>query len=144
MYKLNLLFPDINGKVVHDNIVCTICPQARQTKNTYPKSISKTTKPLELLHIDVWGPFRYLTRLKCSMFITIVDDYIRMTWIFLVKHKSDFTDIFKQFVTYIENQTNMQVKAVRTDNAKELSDGRTKDFYVQKGIKHESSCAETP
>ena len=27
MYKLNLLFPEINGRIVHDSVVCTICKQ---------------------------------------------------------------------------------------------------------------------
>ena len=144
MYKQNLLFPEINGKIVHDNVVCTICPQARQTRSVYSNSFSKTSTPLELLHIDIWGPFRYLTRTNCSMFITIVDDYSMMTWIFLIKHKLDFAEIFRQFVSYIENQLDLQVKTISTDNAREVSEGKAMEFYIQKGIKHETSCPETP
>ena len=55
------------------------------------------------------------------MFVTIVDDFRKMCWIFLIKQKSEFTDVFKNFVTYIENQLNSKVKGVRTDNTPDLT-----------------------
>lgn len=70
MSKLQILFPEINARAVKTQIICTICPLGKQTRVVYPQSCSKTSKPLELLHIDVWGPFCHLTRLNCSMFIT--------------------------------------------------------------------------
>jgi gag-pre-integrase-like protein len=117
-HRLQLVFPEINKKFVKSNVICTICPLGRQTRTTYPKSICKSTKPLELLRIDIWGPFRYLSRLHCSMFISIVDDFSKMTWIFLIKHKSEFVNIFRQFVLFIEKQLGTHVKCVRTDNAR--------------------------
>lgn len=78
------------------------------------------------------------------MFITIVDDYSRMSWIFLVKEKSQFPQVLKQFVTFIERQTGTQVKCVRADNAKELTKGEILQFCTQHGIKQESSCVDTP
>ena len=33
---------------------------------------------------------------------------------------------------------------MRTDNAKELIQGEAKEFYAKHGIKHESSCKDTP
>ena len=57
------------------------------------------------------------------MLVTIVDDFSKMCWIFLIKHKSEFTDVLKNFVIYIENQLNSKVKGVRTDNAPDLTKG---------------------
>lgn len=51
--KLQIIFPDISGKFVKSNIMCTVCPLGRQTRTNYPKSCCKTSKPLELLHIDI-------------------------------------------------------------------------------------------
>lgn len=52
--------------------------------------------------------------------------------------------MFKDFVCYIENQLNTTVKAIRTDNAPELTKGDAALFYIQRGIKHQSSCVDTP
>lgn len=78
------------------------------------------------------------------MFITIVDDYSKMTWIYLIKHNSEFIHVFIQFVTFIEKQLGKNVKGVRTDNAQELINGEAVQYYIQKGMKHESSCTDTP
>ena len=88
-------------------------------------------------------PFCHLTRLNCSMFITIEDNFSRMSWIFLVNQKSKFPKVFKDFVCYIENQLNTTVKAIRTDNAPELTKGDAALFYIQKGVKHQSSFVDT-
>ena len=102
--RLKFLFPKITENLAKPHMFCTICPLGKHTRNVYPKSFCKSQKPLELLHIDVWGHFRYKTRTNCSKFITIVDDFRKMWWIFLIKQKSEFTDVFKNFVVYIENQ----------------------------------------
>ena len=64
------------------------------------------------------------------MFVTIVDDFSKMSWVYLIKHKSDFVCVFKQFVTFIEKRLGIQVKAIRTDNAKELTEGEALEYYI--------------
>ena len=78
------------------------------------------------------------------MFVTIVDDFSKMSWIFLIKHKSEFTKVFKQFAVFIENQLDTKIKCVRTDNADELTKGEALKFYRTHGIKLQTSCTETP
>ena len=102
--------------------------------------MSRTKQPLELFHLDILGPFKYPSRTICKMFITIVDDFSRMTWIFLIKSKSKFPQIFMQFVKLIENQMSLKVKAVRSDNAGELTKGEALKFYLDHGIKQQMSC----
>lgn len=63
---------------------------------------------------------------------------------FLIQQKSDLLAHFKQFCQYVETHFKRQVKVVRTDNAKELFEGDTLQFYQEKGILHESSCVGTP
>lgn len=47
-------FPDI---VANKNFMCDICPQAKQSRDSFPQSISRSSKCFELIHIDIWGPF---------------------------------------------------------------------------------------
>lgn len=113
-HKLQMIFPDVNEKLVKSNILCTVCPQGKKTRTNYPKSFCKSTKPLGLLNNDNLGPFRYLTRHNYSMFVTFVDDFGRMSWIFLIMKKSNFVDVLKQFVALMEKQLNTHIKCVRT------------------------------
>ncbi|KAK4386640.1 hypothetical protein Sango_2534600 [Sesamum angolense] len=37
------------------NEIFTICPLAKQHRLSFPRSVSSTLKPFELIHIDIWG-----------------------------------------------------------------------------------------
>ena len=54
---------------------------------------------------------------------------------YLVKNKSAFASIFAQFELFIENQLDLKVKCVRTDNAKELTEGDALQLCIHHGIK---------
>ena len=79
-----------------------------------------------------------------NLFITIVDDYSRFTWVFFVKQKSEFLSVFKHFYDYVLTQFDKRIKSVRTDNAKELSQGDTPKICTEKDIISQSSCVDTP
>ena len=68
------------------------------------------------------------------MFLTIVDDYTRTTWLFLLKYKNQCVRFLTHFVSFVQNQFNSSVKTIRTDNAKELCEGDIWTFYQQKGF----------
>lgn len=89
MRTLKLLRPHLDLKHFKNNVICTVCPQAKQTRLPFSSSTIKSSSPFQLLHLDVWGPYSHKTHNNCSYFLTIVDDFTRCTWIFLMKHKSD-------------------------------------------------------
>lgn len=39
-------------------VICTVCPQAKQTRFSFPHSTIKTKAVFELLHMDIWDPTR--------------------------------------------------------------------------------------
>ena len=53
----------------------------------------------------------------------MVDDSSRFTWVKFIRNKSDFLNMFKQFYEFVLPQFETKIKIVRTDNAKELSQG---------------------
>ena len=83
--KMQSVNSSFNNGSMKEEVICHICPKARQTRKPFSISTIRSTRCFELLHIDVWGPYKVLTHDKCSMFLTIVDDYSRHTWIFLLK-----------------------------------------------------------
>ena len=66
------------GQNIKDD-TCLICPMGKMTKSPYPTSKSHASYPFELLHIDIWGPYRVETRGKHRFFLTVVDDKTRAT-----------------------------------------------------------------
>jgi len=55
--------------------ICSICPQAKQQRSSFPSSSTKANKMFELLHIDTWGPYRIATYDGFKLFLSIVDDF---------------------------------------------------------------------
>ena len=128
--NLMYILPDLDTQTTEGEFLCTICTLAKQARISFNKSLIRTVKAFLLVHVDIWEALRAPTRTKCTMFITIVDDFTRYTWIFLIKKKFDFLSCFKSFYSYVETH----IKTMRMDNANELSQGETLCFYNEKGI----------
>ena len=123
---------------------CDICPLARQTRLPFPHSTSSSTCVFQLPHMDVWGPDRVETYDGMRYFFTIVDDYSRWTWTFLMRLKYDVVSLLKQFVAEIETQFDKRIKRIRSDNGTEFFNTNCDDLFKLHGIIHESSCPYTP
>jgi hypothetical protein len=48
-----------------------------------------TTKPLEMLHIDLFGPIVYISISGNKYDLVIIDDYSCFTWVFFLQDKSE-------------------------------------------------------
>lgn len=119
--QMKLVTPQLNISDCINTTICQVCPAARQCRKSFPHSSIKTTSPLELLHVDVWGPYRTKTYTNCTSFLTIVDDYTRFTWVHLFQRKSDVAEILEKFVSFAEKQFKHKVLCIRSDNALELT-----------------------
>ncbi|XP_071709370.1 uncharacterized protein [Rutidosis leptorrhynchoides] len=64
---------------------CDICHKAKQTREIFNDSDHKSAAIGDLVHIDLWGPFRIQSREGFKYFLTIVDDYSRAVWTYLIK-----------------------------------------------------------
>ena len=60
----------------NDHFHCTVFPLAKHTKLPFPISSHVSKSVFELLHCDVWGPYRDYNKIY---FVTIVDDFSRYT-----------------------------------------------------------------
>ena len=102
MKHLADLVPEISFS---SNKVCDICPLAKQTRLPFGLSIISTKKPFELIHCDIWGPFRVCSLSGAYYFLTVVDDYSRHTWIYPMRFKSMITPDIHGFILCSLNQT---------------------------------------
>ena len=78
-----------------------------------------------------------------DFFIIFVDDYSRMTWLFLMKERSELPRIFSKFYNEIFAQFNKHIKILRSDNALEYTQPVVDSFCADRGIIHQTSCPRT-
>ena len=68
----------------HNNEVltsCHVCPLAKQTRLAFPSSSSRASACFDMVHMDLWGPYKTPTLDKKHYFLTILDNYSRFVWI---------------------------------------------------------------
>ena len=123
---------------------CTVCPLAKHTKLPFPVSSHMSKNVFELLHCDVWGPYRVPTHNNKRYFVTIVDDFSRYTWIYLVTSKADTVVVLKHFLLQVQNVYSTKVKILRTDNGCEFFSTAFQTLLSELGILHQSTCVYTP
>lgn len=78
-----------------------------------------------------------------NIFLTVVDDYSRMCWVFLLKLKSDVCVIIKQFITFVKTQFDKVIRVIRTDNGTEFVNSVCSSLFQQLGIIHQKTCVYT-
>ena len=62
-----------------NTIACDICLSTKMHRLPFNKSNITTTFPFQLVHLDVWGPYRVANICGAHYFLTIVDDFTRTT-----------------------------------------------------------------
>ena len=79
------------------NVICKHCQHGKQTEVDFKTKGYFTTKPLEIVHIDLCGPMRTKSLEGDLYFMLLIDDYTRMTWVCFLKKKLEAFECFKIF-----------------------------------------------
>nr|GEW84454.1 retrovirus-related Pol polyprotein from transposon TNT 1-94 [Tanacetum cinerariifolium] len=124
---------------------CTACLKGKQHKaSCKSKLVTSVTKPLHILHMDIFGPTSVSSISHKWYCLVVTDDFSRFTWTFFLKTKDEMSGILRKFITEIKNLKDLKVKIIRCDNGGEFRNKELNDFCSQKGIKREFSNARTP
>jgi hypothetical protein len=68
--------------------LCSSCQARKQVANTHPnKSMISTSRSLEILHMDLFGPTTYMSNGDNKYDFVIVDDFSMFTWAFFLNDK---------------------------------------------------------
>ena len=95
-------------------------------------------------HADLWGFEKTKTHRGNSYFLFIIDDFSGKVWVYLLKHKSDAFDKFKNYKFLIKNLTDKKVKALRIDNIMEFCNELFDSYYAKEGIQRHRTIRLTP
>lgn len=79
-------------------------------------------------------------------FLTIVDDFTRSVWVYMLKRKDEVFNMFVSFYNMVFTQFDKKVKVGRSDNGTEFVNNKMSEFFFfnNNGIIHQTSCAYTP
>jgi transposase InsO family protein len=99
--------------------------------------------PYMLIHSNVWiSPVVSVSGMK--YFVTFIDCYSRMSWLYLMRHKNEVLKCFQNFYTYIKNHFNAKIQFIRTDNVGEYLNSEFGRLLSLEGILHQTSWPDTP
>ena len=123
---------------------CEHCVFGKQYRVSFGTGVHRTKDTLDYIHSDVWGPSQVPSKGRASYLLTLIDDYSRKVWVYLLKHKSDVFATFKQWKVMIEKQTGKTVKRLRTDNRMELCFMEFDQFCKNERIVRHRTVRYTP
>ncbi|KAJ8709420.1 hypothetical protein PYW07_009246 [Mythimna separata] len=126
---------------------CTSCFEGKQKSKSFPLSQAhRSTTKLDLIHTDICGPMPVISWSDCRYFITFTDDFTRKSFVYFLKRKDQTTvlNTFIEFKNLVENQTDLKIKRVRSDNGSEFCNRSFANHFTQCGIIHETTVPYTP
>jgi hypothetical protein len=127
------------------DLICSACQAGKQVGAHHPhKNIMTTDRPLELLHMDLFGPIAYISIGGSKYYLVIVDDYSCFTWVFFLQEKSQTQETLNRFLRRAQNEFGLRIKNIRSDNGTEFKNSQIEGFLEEEGIKHEFSSPYTP
>ncbi|GJX63278.1 putative ribonuclease H-like domain-containing protein [Tanacetum coccineum] len=126
------------------NQTCVACQKGKQHRaSCKTKTVSSISQPLQMLHMDLFGPTFVKSLMKKMYCLVVTDDFSRFSWVFFLATKDETNEILKTFITGIENLIDLRVKVIRCDNGTEFKNRVMNQFCEMKGIKREFSVART-
>nr|GEV35530.1 retrotransposon protein, putative, Ty1-copia subclass [Tanacetum cinerariifolium] len=118
--------------------------EAKMTKKPFNNNIERATDLLGLIHTDVCGPLRHVSRKGASYFLTFTDDFSRYGYVYLLKHKHEVFENFYVFKSEVELQLGKKIKALHSDRGGEYLSQEFKDYLSKNGLVHHLTSPYTP
>jgi hypothetical protein len=94
---------------------CIDCIKGKCAKQVKEGEAKRSAGVLEIIHTDICGLFPVKSVDGFDSFITFADDFLRYSYIYPIKERSEVLDKFKIFKAEVENQHNIKIKLVTSD-----------------------------
>ena len=125
--------------------LCEACQKGKSKKASHKGTdTSSITEPLQLLHMDLFGPVNVMSMSKKQYALVIVDDFSKYTWVLFLRSKDETPQLVIDHVKLIELDSRFPVRAIRSDNGTEFKNAILNDFCADKGITRQYSAPRTP
>ncbi|KAH9763605.1 hypothetical protein KPL70_001228 [Citrus sinensis] len=122
---------------------CENCIFDKAHRSKFPKGMHISKQPLDYVHADLWGLAQVPSLSGGRYFISVIDDYSRKVWIYILKTKDQAWKKFKIWKTLVETQSDFKVKCLRTDNGLELCNKEFEQCCQKWGIRRHKTVRFT-
>ncbi|KAI3797931.1 hypothetical protein L1987_33196 [Smallanthus sonchifolius] len=124
---------------------CHSCSKGKQHKSSHkPKTTNSIDSPLQLLHMDLFGPVSVMSHGRKSYWLVVTNDFSRFSWVFFLAKKDETPETLKIHLLQIENFFNLSVKTIRSDHGTKFKNVILDSFCESKGISRQFSAPRTP
>nr|GEV47647.1 retrotransposon protein, putative, Ty1-copia subclass [Tanacetum cinerariifolium] len=150
IYEIDMhnLYPNHDGLLqpTHDESheKCKSCISEKMARKPFPHQVERAKDLLGLVHTDVCGPFKIMSREGVNYFITFKDDFSRYGFVYLMKHKHEVFETFKVFKNEVENHLGKKIKAIRSDQGGEYPSHEFVNHMKSYGIISQLTPPYTP
>ena len=124
--------------------VCESYLEGKMTKRPFSAKGERSKEPFQLVHSDVFGPLSVQSRGGYEYFVTLIDDYSRYGYVYLMQKKSKTFGKFKEFMAEDEKKLGKSLKTLRSYRGGEYLDTEFKDHLLQHGIVSQLIAPGTP
>ncbi|CAL2265197.1 unnamed protein product [Prunus armeniaca] len=125
--------------------MCQGCAMGKSHREAFDKEKAwRASMPLELIHSDVCGPMQSTTIGGNKYFLTFIDDYTRMCWVYFMQFKYEVFNIFKKFKAMVELQSGYKIKKLRSDRGGEYTSTEFIKFCEDVGMERQLTVAYSP
>jgi histone deacetylase 1/2 len=126
----------------HDTSLCHACQLGHHSCLPFSHSMSRASKPFELIHCDLWmSPIMSLSGNK--YYLVCLDDFTHYLWTFPLKLKYETFITLRNFHSYVLTHFNCRIQFVQSDNGREFDNNAAHSFFLQQGIHLRLSCPHT-
>ena len=117
----------------------------KQVKSKHP-SVTRvqTSRPLELLHIDLIGPTRVQSLGGKKYILVVVDDFTRYTWVVLLRDKAETLEKMIHLCKKLQVEKGTVIARIKSDHGKEFENTKPATFYNDQGTHQQFSSPKTP
>nr|GEX17373.1 retrotransposon protein, putative, Ty1-copia subclass [Tanacetum cinerariifolium] len=113
---------------------CVSCMSGKMARKPYSHQVKRAKDLLGLIHTNVCGPFRAVSRQEASYFVTFTNDFSRYGYVHFLKYKHEVFETFKVFQNEVENQLRKTIKSLRSDRGGEYMSQESLDHLKEHGI----------
>lgn len=128
-----------------DQCKCEVCLAGKQTRQPFEETVERrSSRPLELIHSDVCGPFNPNTWNGKRFYVSFMDDYTHFTAVYLLASKDEVQEKFEQYCAQVTSFFGTKIARLRCDNGGEYTSNSFRRFCRTEGIRMETTVPYSP
>lgn len=136
---------DVGKNAKPEKEICACCMKGKQARLPFEEATKpRSSRPLELIHSDVCGPFNPASWNGKKMFVSFIDDYTHFAAVYILEAKSEVLDAFRKYAAMATAHFGTKIARLRSDIGREYINTEFKKYCDDAGIVMEPTVPYTP